>query len=697
MSDAIVRLKVESQEYDQKLKRATEGLTRYAYECRKVGGTLEVVEKETLDYVKALGQMGTVSRTATGSLNEMKKAYTELSVEYKKLTDEEKKSDYGRALRQSLDELRGRIQGTEKDLKDINDELKGSNGLSGALDSIAGKFGLSIKQLTGWGAALAAGKVALDVTRDAFFQSESNIDEWGRTLKGAEGAYQVFLDTLNNGNWSNFFQNLETAIRGGRDLYDIFDRLGSIKSNNAAAIAIVQQQIAQLRLAKQQGENVDAQLKAATARLAQLQGQAVTAGKAAGNQAAFNVIRNGVNSIGGARVNDATIKLAVSQLMTGGQAQFDKFRSNYEILQRKGTRTVVQQLDDGMGGTVNRYRKTFDINALTKEEQKQYKIARAITEGETRIQEGISAFAQAVNEGTSAAREEFRGNRYALQGSGGTGGTGGSGGDNEPDLSKVPFDINKAALAATKGIEGGPSDVFTAYKDSLKEQTDTTNDLIEAFKTLNKAEGVDTNKQKPEPQGEYKSFSNEMANITQGVSGIVSGIEQLGIEIPQGLKSLLGGIQAVAGILTGISALVTIITAIQGTKAVPVIGWMLSHGGVVPHAANGYYVPGTHASGDVTPIMANAGELVLNKSSQGNLANDLKGAEALVQTIDRYQTSIMRGSQYSYGTPTLDGGMLGNMKMEAMITGEQIRLVLNNNGRRTGRGEYVQTTINKQQ
>jgi predicted nucleic acid-binding Zn-ribbon protein len=694
MSDAIVRLKVESQEYDQKLKRATEGLTRYADECRKVGGTLEVVEKETLDYVKALGQMGTVSRTATGSLNEMKKAYTELSVEYKKLTDEEKKSDYGRALRQSLDELRGRIKDTEKDLKDINDELKGSNGLSGALDSIAGKFGLSIKQLTGWGAALAAGKVALDVTRDAFFQSESNIDEWGRTLKGAEGAYQVFLDTLNNGNWSNFFQNLETAIRGGRDLYDIFDRLGSIKSNNAAAIAIVQQQIAQLRLAKQQGENVDAQLKAATARLAQLQGQAVTAGKAAGNQAAFNVIRNGVNSIGGARVNDATIKLAVSQLMTGGQAQFDKFRSNYEILQRKGTRTVVQQLDDGMGGTVNRYRQTFDINTLTREEQKQYKIARAITEGETRIQEGISAFAQAVNEGTSAAREEFRGNRYALQGSGGKGGTGGSGGgNNEPDLSKVPFDINKAALAATKGMDGGPSDVFTAYKDSLKEQTDTTNDLIEAFKTLNKAEGVDTNKQKPEPQGEYKSFSNEMANITQGVSGIVSGIEQLGIEIPQGLKSLLGGIQAVAGILTGISALVTIITAIQGTKAIPVFGWLLSHGGVVPHAANGYYVPGTHSSGDVTPIMANAGELVLNKSSQNNLANELKGAEALVQTIDRYQTSIMRGSQIGSDAVSMGAGILGNLRLSAEVSAEQIYFILKNNGMRTGRGEFVTTNF----
>ena len=698
MAESILRLRVNSEEYDNKLKRATEGLTRYAEQCRKAGGTLQYVDDGVLEFTRSLGKMDTVATTTRGKLAELTKTYTELSVQYRQMTDEEKKGEYGKALAASLDQLRGRIQSSKQELDDINKSINGGGGLTSSLDNLAGKFGLSIKQLTGWGAAIAAAKGALDVAKDAFFQSESNIDEWGRTLEGAKGAYNVFLDTLNNGNWSSFFKNLETAIRGGRDLYDALDRLGSIKSNNAAAIAIVQQQIAQLRLAKQQGKDVDDQLKAATARLAALQKQSIQAGKAAGNQTAFNVIRNGVNSIGGARVNDATIRLAVDQLMTGGQAQFDKFQRNYQILRRKGTRTVVQQLDDGMGGTVNRYRQTFDINTLTREEQKQYKIARAITEGETRIQEGISAFAQAVNEGTSAAREEFRGNRYALQGSGGKGGTGGSGGgNNEPDLSKVPFDINKAALAATKGIEGGPSDVFTAYKDSLKEQTDTTNDLIEAFKTLNKAEGVDTNKQKPEPQGEYKSFSNEMANITQGVSGIVSGIEQLGIEIPQGLKSLLGGIQAVAGILTGISALVTIITAIQGTKAVPVIGWMLSHGGVVPHAANGYYVPGTHASGDVTPIMANAGELVLNKSSQGNLANDLKGAEALVQTIDRYQTSIMRGSQYSYGTPTLDGGMLGNMKMEAMITGEQIRLVLNNNGRRTGRGEYVQTTINKQQ
>jgi hypothetical protein len=159
-------------------------------------------------------------------------------------------------------------------------------------------------------------------------------------------------------------------------------------------------------------------------------------------------------------------------------------------------------------------------------------------------------------------------------------------------------------------------------------------------------------------QGEYKSFSNEMANITQGVSGIVSGIEQLGIDIPQGLKSLLGGIQAVAGILTGISALVTIITAIQGTKAVPVVGWMLARGGVV-HAAGGYSVPGNNYSGDMVPAMLNSGELVLNKAQQGNLASQLSGSG------------------------------LQNLHLEASVHGEQIVLAVNNTMKRKNKGELA--------
>ena len=71
---------------------------------------------------------------------------------------------------------------------------------------------------------------------------------------------------------------------------------------------------------------------------------------------------------------------------------------------------------------------------------------------------------------------------------------------------------------------------------------------------------------------------------------------------------------------------------------------------------------GNTYSNDQIPALLNAGELVLNRSQRGVLASALNGG-------------------------------LGAMQLSAIITGEQIRLVLNNNSRRTGRGEYVTTNF----
>ena len=145
MADSILRLKVSSEEYDNKLKRATEGLNRYVSECRKVGGTLEVVEKETLYYVRALGQMDTVSKTATGKMAEMKKTFTELAVQYRQLTNEEKNSPFGKALAHSLDQLKVRINETKADLNSVTSELNGSKfGQFGSvIDTIGQKMGIT--------------------------------------------------------------------------------------------------------------------------------------------------------------------------------------------------------------------------------------------------------------------------------------------------------------------------------------------------------------------------------------------------------------------------------------------------------------------------------------------------------------------------------------------------------------------------
>jgi hypothetical protein len=83
------------------------------------------------------------------------------------------------------------------------------------------------------------------------------------------------------------------------------------------------------------------------------------------------------------------------------------------------------------------------------------------------------------------------------------------------------------------------------------------------------------------------------------------------------------------------------------------------------HSATGYaqggVIPGNSYSGDNQWARVNAGETILTRAQAGVLASQLQGVG------------------------------LQNLNLSASVSGEQIRLVLNNNGRRTGRGEYVTT------
>lgn len=123
MVDSVVKLRFDSQEYDAKIRRAADGVRAFGENCRKAGESVSKANKDTLDYVRAIGQMETVSRTAKGKVNEMTSAFTELSVQYRHLTDQEKQSPFGKALAQSLDQLKGRLNSTKAELASINEEL----------------------------------------------------------------------------------------------------------------------------------------------------------------------------------------------------------------------------------------------------------------------------------------------------------------------------------------------------------------------------------------------------------------------------------------------------------------------------------------------------------------------------------------------------------------------------------------------
>lgn len=417
MADVITRFRLETTQFDSKLRDTSKNMSALVKHMSLAGDEFGKFTQSSVEQARALGKIESGASNLKDKLKDLVGAYNDVARQYNVLTKEQQNTEFGKALAESLQTLQGRIRDTKAEM----------NAVPGVLDKLADKFTVNVDAMKLFDMGLQAAGAALDVAKDAFLQSESNIDEWGRTVEGAKGAYDVFLDTLNSGNWSSFFSNLEKAIQGGRDLYDALDRLGSIKANNQAAIALVQQQIQQLRVLKQQGKDVDDQIKSATQRLKELQSQSVTAGRTAGRMEIVNTLRNEVagRNTTGVQVSDSQLRAAAERILKEGQSYFDGMR---KVMQQyeDNAKYQSQQVVYSPGGTPTTEAR-FDISRLTREQQQQYLIAKAITEGETRVQQGISTFARAVQEGAQMTREEFRGNRYALQGSGSTGGRTSSG------------------------------------------------------------------------------------------------------------------------------------------------------------------------------------------------------------------------------------------------------------------------------
>lgn len=545
-------------------------------------------------------------------------------------------------------------------------------------------LGVNVSKISGVAAAIGAVSGALKVAKDAFMQSETNIDEWGRTVEGAKGAYSTFLNTLNSGNWSNFFTNLSTAVQGARDLYDALDRLGSIKANNQAAIAIVQQQIAQLRLAKQNGENVDEQLKAATERLAALQKQSVVAGQTAGTTSIINTLRNRVNAGNtvGANIGEGTFIQLAYQLEHSGQAVFDSMQKTFNDLAKKATVQTSTSYTNQYGGTQYMATTTIDLNKLTAEEQKQYLIAKAITEGETEIQQGLALYAQAVSEGTAAAREEFKGNRYALQGS-----SGGNGGNTDKETYIPLADSIDAQIAKVKELQ----DAFNKTADqsvrgrlivAIDEATNHLNFMqgkgLEPITrdtpgTLSGKLGFqmpDLSKIKIEPLNELADAGDAAAASWEEALGSISGLGSALAAIEDPAVKVLGIIaQAIATVALSFAQ------ALSKDTKLGVFGWiaaaaagtaaMVSTISAIKSATAGSYenggiVPGNSYSGDNLTANVNSGELILSMAQSDRVANLLR-----------------------------NGNNMQNMHLTATIKGTDIQLALNNTSRQQGRGTYV--------
>ena len=697
MADVITRLKLDSGEYDSKIKRATQGLLQMEEECRKVGGTLAVLEDEQKQYVQSLGQMDTVSRNVRGKLAELTAAYTELRVQYERLTEEEKQGDYGKALSSSLDQLKTRIGETKSQLNEAGKEINNSGGL---LDNLASKFVVNVDAMKLFNLGLSAAKGALNVAKDAFFASEANVDEWGRTVQSSKSLYEGFLNAINNGDISGYLSRINEIVTAAREAYDALDRLGTMRTIQAPQISAQQAENDRLRMIVQTGRYIGRQTgpketwegnllqNGQVLSKEQIQTFERRLGRGVENIVTLigNEVKQSTNAIDAIyRSQGKDLGLSVKEFRKGtsSMAEFDKRMEGYRKYQEWNAEAARQFARQGGRGSVD-----FDKNNpfaayrvwgnFRVDGERYNDLVRLIQQ---RDQQAAQAYGMQGQAYRTMNRAEGMTVRSIMNGGGGGGTRGGRTTTvtevlpvgSVAELTKQMQELQKAQQLVTNTDDWkNYQDQIDAVKKSIDELKGITT-VSDRFNTIMAAGGInpaDLNRQsvsdiafggvnlstniskRPSMQSNRESITDVLNKISDTMSGtassvgnIFSGVEQMGIDIPNEIKSVLGVVQGVATILTGISSLVTIIA---GTSWLP-----FANGGVV-HAAGGLLVPGNHRSGDMVPAMLNSGEVVLNAAQAANLSS------------------------------ILQSGAGENLNLTATISGEQIRLALNNNSRRRG-------------
>ena len=735
MADSILKLRVESSEYDQKLKKAAEGIRHLAEVAHRGGGELTGLEKAELDYVKALGEMETKSRTAAGSVRELESTYKELKVVYDQLNDVEKADEGGKALAASLEQIKQRAQearaqldNASKSLSDNGQEAKGS---SGALDALASKFTINIDAIKLFNIGLQAAKGALDVAKDAFMSSEANVDEWGRIVDSSKSLYEGFLTALNTGDISGYLSNIDSIVQAARTAYDELDRLGTMKTIQAPQMSAQQTENERIRSMIQTGRYIapiDGRSNAVFNGREMQSGDKLTAGQIRalerqlqnGMQKVVTLVGNEVRQTGKAidavynrQAKELGMDLSEFRKGTSSMAEFDKRMAGYDQYQKWrnenyytdnwGNRRVKE------GNPFEEYRKwgTFRVDG-----ERYNDLVRLIQQRDQQAGQAYGMQSQSYR-----AMNRAEGFTVSKLMKGDTTKSGKSTKTEQTELQKNQSKINELTQQFVD-INAEAARAGKPLTEEQKKQTEEIQKQIEELKQRNgllslfaeQAQGrlLPTNIQTgglnnntgtllkaPEteiPRGGLQLSDKAMNAVQKNIDKQMKGVGNIADEW-SGVASAIGAVgNAMAGIedpaakVLGIvaQAIATVALTFSKSLAGTVTPWdwiaaaaagtatMISTISAI-HSATGYaeggMIKGNSYSGDRIGglvdgsqlVGLNAGEIVLNKSQQATLAQNLQGSG------------------------------LSALNLTATIKGEQIRLALNNNGRRTGRGEYVQS------
>jgi hypothetical protein len=540
------------------------------------------------------------------------------------------------------------------------------------------------KQLAKFAGAWLTVEAGVKAFNKVIAGSQSYTDAWGRTMEATTAVTERFFDSIAQGNFSGFLSGLKEVISSARDAYDAMDALGTHLVFNDSQMAKFEARRRQYRLNIRNGVDAEGNKQALVdlqkEEEAYLKTQAqryqsaadATLGKHIGNAQMVDLIRPYLNmGESGQEValaqakrlreqyshisqkttygmygtsstskqtiwSDETIRKQVEALEAYGQMHDDKLReiTALEAQAYRATATYLsKQMEDRE--TLNYKAPTAGASSLT---------APSFSGSFSPLQWGTTTSMAELQDKLAQAQKQL------LQAT-----TAEAAAEAEKSIATIQAKIEAQPIALRLSI---PEEEIVGVQATIKDLSDKMRTDMKPLEVSSipskpledtKKQVVDIDKALAQTSQSFGMMGQAMSMLedpSAKVAGIVmSAIAQVAQSFATALASEVKSPWTwMAAALSGAAVMTSTIASIKSATA--------------GSYADGGLVKGNSYVGDAVPIMANAGEVILNASQQSNLASQL-------------QPRDMGGSAQPF------------------VSGEQIFLGLSNHLRRSGRGELI--------
>ena len=816
--DVITRFKLETTQYDSKLRDASKGMAELAKTATAAGKEFDKYTKANVEAAKALGNITPSANNAKDKVKELVTAYNDLAKAYNALTKEQQSSDFGKAMAESMGKLKTQIAAAKQELYGMGDAMKemtsGSSGFTNMLAVFGGNMlTKGVSMLTselvgsvqesielakqGEGVRMAFERInkpgLLENLKEATHGTVSELELMKQAVKFENfklsldqmGTFLAFAQQQAKDTGQSVDYMVDSIVTGlGRKSLPILDNLGL----SAAEIRERMKESGDMTTAvasiiKDRMEAAGGYVETAADRAARATAKAQDAAEAFGRNAIpiaqewaetwatlsqgamtfantlLGPVARSIRSIQGILNSDPMDRITGSKYNlfngyqnptpnTGLPNQRVTAPGGYVVVTDKNGKEIGAKHFDDLSG-VDAWR-----NGLTTKSTRRSGGSRGrsqqteLQQNQARINTLTQEYVRLGDESTEAARQrqeeiqkeiallEKRNGQLKLYQEQAKGKLLG------PDTFRQQLSVDVAVnnkkieelekqLLSLDGITIDPKTVkVTAETDEARQKVEELKRQIAELKDQNlminagmasldlqnaqdlsrtggltgfvgvgkdmmPIEGLpsmsevvrqrggnllDDKAMKAVNDGIYgdtgkKGEKNSAKSLLNGISQLTDGLQKIGIDIPEEVQAVIGVIQGMMQVIEAVNtiigvtqttaltantaAIISLETAIWANTASSIIPF--ANGGVV-RAAGGTVVGNTY-SGDQIPALLNAGEVVLNRSQVSTLASSLQG------------------------------GGLNGLSLYTEISMEKLRIGLNNNSRRKGKGEYV--TSNK--